>query len=154
MMNKGNPSRMGFGTRGQGAPGGAVAQTVPIRVLAVDDEATARAAIEETLAREGYDVQTVSCYQDWEQAWARGPRPNLIILDINLAERRGGYEILRALRKQNASIPVLMLSARNTAADAAFAQANGASAFVSKAEGEFGHATRGLVATVRRLLIA
>ena len=41
--------------------------------------------------------------------------------------RRGGYEILRTLRKQNKSIPVLMLSARNTATDTAFARASGAS---------------------------
>ncbi len=124
------------------------------KVLAVDDEATARAVIEDVLTDEGYAVRTVGSYQDWEQAWAGGPAPDLVILDVNLAERRGGYEVLRALRKQNTSIPVLMLSARNTTTDAVFAQANGASAYVSKVEGEFDHDTRGLVATVRRLLTA
>lgn len=121
-------------------------------ILAVDDEATARAAIEDVLAREGYAVRTVENYRAWEEAWANGPAPDLVILDVNLAERRGGYEILRVLRKQNASLPVLMLSARNTVTDSAFAHASGASAFVSKADGEFEHPERGLVATVRRLL--
>lgn len=121
-------------------------------ILAVDDEATAREAIYEVLSREGYAVYTASSYQGWEEACASGLSPDLVILDVILTERRGGYEILRALRKQDRSIPVLMLSARNTAADAAFAVANGASAFVSKGDGEFDHPSRGLVATVRRLL--
>lgn len=123
-----------------------------VTVLAVDDEATARTVIEDVLTREGCAVYTVSSYQGWEQAWANGPSPDVVILDITLAERRGGYEILRALRKQNATVPVLILSARNTATDSTFARANGASAFVSKVDGEFDHAERGLVATVRRLV--
>lgn len=123
-----------------------------VTVLAVDDEATARAVIEDVLTREGCTVHTTSSYQGWEQAWANGPAPDLVILDITLAERRGGYEILRTLRKQNTAVPVLILSARNTATDGTFARANGASAFVSKVDGEFDHAERGLVATVRRLV--
>lgn len=121
-------------------------------ILAVDDEATAREVIHGVLTREGYTVHTVSSYQGWEEAWSSGLSPDLVILDVILAERRGGYEILRALRKQDKSVPVLMLSARNTATDAAFAAASGASAFVSKSEGELDHPARGLVATVRRLL--
>ena len=64
-------------------------------------------------------VRTVSSYQAWEGAWSNDGSPDLVILDVNLSERRGGYEILRTLRKQNKTIPVLMLSARNTAADTA-----------------------------------
>ena len=123
-----------------------------VTVLAVDDEATARTAIEGVLTREGCTVHTVSSYQDWEQAWTSGLCPDLLILDITLAERRGGYEILRTLRKQDSAIPVLILSARNTITDGTFARASGASAFVSKVDGEFDHAERGLVATVRRLV--
>jgi CheY-like chemotaxis protein len=122
-------------------------------ILAVDDDATARAVIENVLTRQGWTARTVSSYQEWEEAWARGPAPDLLILDVTLAERRGGYEILRVLRKQNTSVPVLMLSARNTATDSVFAKASGANAFVSKVEGEFDHPNRGLVATVRRLLV-
>lgn len=121
-------------------------------ILAVDDDATAREAIHEVLSREGFTVHTVSSYQGWEEAWTSGLTPDLVILDVILAERRGGYEILRAVRKQDKAVPVLMISARNTATDSAFATANGASAFISKGDGEFQHPTRGLVATVRRLL--
>jgi CheY-like chemotaxis protein len=130
----------------------AMAVTNRSSILAVDDEATARAVIEDVLSREGYHVRTVSSYQGWEDAWSSDGSPDLVILDVNLSERRGGYEILRTMRKQNKTIPVLMLSARNTAADTAFARASGASGFVSKVEGEFDHPERGLVAAVRRLL--
>jgi CheY-like chemotaxis protein len=121
-------------------------------ILAVDDDATARAVIDDVLTRHGCTVRTVSSYREWEEAWTSGPSPDLVILDVTLTERRGGYEILRALRKQNTSVPVLMLSARNTATDSVFAKASGANAFVSKVDGEFDHPDRGLVATVRRLL--
>ncbi len=121
-------------------------------ILAVDDDATAREAIRDVLSREGFTVHTASSYQSWEEAWRSGPTPDLVILDVILAERRGGYEILRAVRRQDQSVPVLMISARNTASDSAFATANGASAFISKGDGEFLHPTRGLAATVRRLL--
>jgi CheY-like chemotaxis protein len=75
------------------------------------------------------------------------------VLDIMLSEpRQGGYEILRALRREDMRTPVVMVSSRNTASDAAFAKAHNANAFVSKAQGEFDHPDRGLVATVNRLL--
>lgn len=156
-MTKGDSLLARFGARGQAATGaagrkGGLAARRTYKVLAVDDDATARAAIEDVLTGEGYDVQTVGSYGDWERAWAGGAAHDLVILDVNLAERRGGYEILRALRKQDTAVPVLMLSARNTSTDTVFATANGASAYVSKVDGEFGHSTRGLVATVRRLL--
>ncbi len=154
MKNDALMARFGAKTQPSTRRNASLAMRRAYRVLAVDDEATARAAIEDVLTDEGYDVRTVGSYQDWERAWAGEPAPDLVILDVNLAERRGGYEVLRALRKQNTSIPVLMLSARNTSTDAVFAQANGASAYVSKVEGEFAHTTRGLVATVRRLLTA
>ncbi|HXT37774.1 MAG TPA: response regulator [Chloroflexota bacterium] len=128
----------------------------PVRgavILAVDDDATARAAIADTLGQAGYIVHAVSNYSDWDQVWHKGPAPSLLVLDIMLAEpRRGGYEILRALRREDSRTPVIMVSSRNTPADAAFARAHNANAFVSKVRGEFDHPERGLAATVARLL--
>jgi two-component system, OmpR family, response regulator len=122
-------------------------------IMAVDDDATARAAIIDVLEEVGYTVCTVTNFVDWDQAWRQGPPPNLLVLDIMLAEpRRGGYEILRALRREDSHTPVVMVSSRNTPADAAFAKAHNANAFVSKVRGEFDHPERGLVATVNRLL--
>ncbi len=122
-------------------------------IMAVDDDATSRAAIINTLEAAGYRVHAVSNYADWDAARQGGMSPALMVLDIMLAEpRRGGYEILRALRKEDRRTPVIMLSSRNTPSDEAFAKANQANAFVSKVRGEFDHPAHGLVATVDRLL--
>src|SRR5947209_19949819 len=146
-----------FGGRGkavQARPSGsdaAAAARQDALIMAVDDDATSRAAIIETLEEAGYQVHALSNYSDWDAAWRSGERPNLLVLDIMLSEpRRGGYEILRSLRREDAQIPVVMVSSRNTPSDAAFAKANSANAFVSKVQGEFGHPERGLVATVNR----
>jgi CheY-like chemotaxis protein len=122
-------------------------------IVAVDDDATSRAAIINTLEAAGYRVHAVSNYADWEALRQGGTTPALLVLDIMLAEpRRGGYEILRTLRKEDRRTPVVMLSSRNTSSDEAFAKANQANAFVSKAQGEFDHPVHGLVATVDKLL--
>ncbi|HEY8285664.1 MAG TPA: response regulator [Chloroflexota bacterium] len=148
-----------FGGRGnatQNLPHPPAPSAAPLKnavILAVDDDATARAAIADTLGQAGYIVHAVSNYSDWDQVWHKGPAPSLLVLDIMLAEpRRGGYEILRALRREDSRTPVIMVSSRNTPADAAFARAHNANAFVSKVRGEFDHPERGLAATVTRLL--
>lgn len=122
-------------------------------IMAVDDDATSRAAIINALEAAGYRVHAVSNYADWDAARLSGMSPALLVLDIMLAEpRRGGYEILRTLRKEDRRTPVIMLSSRNTPSDEVFAKANQANAFVSKVQGEFDHPAHGLVATVDRLL--
>lgn len=148
-----------FGGRGnapQARPRAAVAAAAPrpgAVIMAVDDDATSRAAIIDTLEDVGYRVHAVSNYAAWDEAWRQGPQPALLILDIMLAEpRKGGYEILRSLRREDTRTPVVMVSSRNTPTDAAYAKANSANAFVSKVKGEFDHPERGLVATVNRLL--
>jgi CheY-like chemotaxis protein len=136
--------------------GGRGARTKPrsgLMILAVDDDATSRAAIINTLEAAGYNVHAVSNYADWDMMRQSGMTPALLVLDIMLSEpRQGGYEILRTLRKADRTTPVVMLSSRNTPSDEAFAKANLANAFVSKAQGEFDNPERGLVATVDRLL--
>lgn len=121
-------------------------------IMAVDDDATSRAAIIDVLEGHGYRVFAVSSYEAWTTAWRSGPAPDLLVLDIMLSERRGGYEILRALRQEDTQTPVIMVSSRNTSSDEAFALAHQANGFVSKVRGQFDHPDRGLVATVNRLL--
>ena len=121
-------------------------------IMAVDDDATSRAAIMAALEEQGYRVHAVSTYAAWDVAWRAGPTPDLLVLDIMLSERKGGYEILRALRQADTRTPVVMVSSRNTPSDEAFAKANQANGFVSKIQGEFHHPARGLVATVNQLL--
>jgi CheY-like chemotaxis protein len=135
----------------QGAGTASVARRDAL-IMAVDDDATSRAAIIDVLEDQGYSVHVVSTFAAWDAAWRSGPAPDLLVLDIMLAERKGGYEILRALRQADDHTPVVMVSSRNTPSDEAFAKAQQANAFVSKVRGEFDHPLRGLVATVNRLL--
>lgn len=121
-------------------------------IMAVDDDATSRAAIIDVLEGQGYRVFAVSSFDGWLTAWRSGPKPDLLVLDIMLAERRGGYEILRALRQEDKQTPVIMVSSRNTPSDEAFALAHQANGFVSKMRSEFDHPAHGLVAMVDRLL--
>lgn len=134
------------------APGGRVASRRDATIMAVDDDATSRAAIIDALEEQGYHVHAVSSYAAWDAAWRKGPVPDLLVLDIMLSDKKGGYEILRSLRREDTRTPVVMVSSRNTPTDMAFARANNANAFVSKVKGEFDHPDRGLVATVNRLL--
>jgi CheY-like chemotaxis protein len=153
---------MQFGKRAKAPPQGAPAEarrSLPTAVragaliMAVDDDATSRAAIMVALEEAGYRVYALSNYADWDAAWRGGLTPDLLVLDIMLAEpRRGGYEILRTLRREDHKTPVIMVSSRHTPSDEAFAKANHANAFVTKVEGEFNHPERGLVATVNKLL--
>lgn len=121
-------------------------------IVAVDDDATARAAIIDVLEEQGYRVFAIGSFEEWCAIWRAGTAPDLVILDIMLSERQSGYEILRTLRREDTHTPVIMVSARNTASDEAFALAHQANGFVSKARGEFDHPEHGLVATVGRLL--
>ena len=121
-------------------------------IMAVDDDATSRAAIVDALEEQGYRVHAVNSYAAWDAAWRSGPAPALLLLDIMLADRQGGYEILRTVRHEDTRTPVVMVSSRNTPSDGAFAKAHQSDAFVSKVKGEFDHPDRGLVATVNRLL--
>jgi len=86
-------------------------------IMAVDDDATARAAIIDALEEHGYRVHAVSTFAAWSAAWRSGPSPDLLVLDIMLADRQGGYEILRTLRHEDTRTPVVMVSSRNTPSD-------------------------------------
>jgi CheY-like chemotaxis protein len=149
---------MVFGGRGKAAQAEShksapVAARNGARIIAVDDDATSRAAMIAVLEEEGYCVHALSDYADWDAAWKSGVTADLLVLDIMLSEpQRGGYEILRALRKLDQHTPVVMISSRHTPSDEAFAKASKANAFVSKVQGEFNHPERGLVASVNRLL--
>ncbi len=61
----------------------------------------------------------------------RDDPPNLVILDIAMPELNG-YQACRAIKAQNAKLPVIMLTGKTEKADRFWAQQCGADDFLSK----------------------
>ena len=113
-------------------------------VLVVDDEKTIRDVLEYNLRREGYNVLTAA---DGDQAirLAHSERPDLVILDIMLPGV-SGLDVLRAIRREM-TVPILMLSARETETDKVVGLELGADDYMTKPFG-----LHELLARVRAML--
>ena len=100
------------------------------RILVVEDDRTLRTTLAFNLTREGYDVQTAV---DGEQALgtARGGRLDLILLDVMLPGM-SGVEVLRVLRREGNTTPVIILSAKGDEIDRVVGLQVGADDYVAK----------------------
>ena len=100
------------------------------RLLLVEDDATLRHALSFNLVREGYDVATAA---DGESALdaARNERLDLILLDVMLPGM-SGVEVLRVLRREGVSTPVIILSAKGDEIDRVVGLKVGADDYVAK----------------------
>jgi two-component system response regulator MprA len=85
------------------------------RILVVDDDPTVTNVLRRGLSYEGYRVDTAANGRQALGA-ARDHTPDLVILDLMLPEL-DGFEVLERLRLADASLPVMMLTARDGAAD-------------------------------------
>jgi two-component system response regulator MprA len=85
------------------------------RILIVDDEPAVREALRRSLAFEGYDTQVAV---DGVDALARAEAyaPDLIVLDIQMP-RMDGLTAARRMRAGGSTVPILMLTARDTVGD-------------------------------------
>ena len=105
----------------------------PRRVLLAEDDRFLRRAAEASLRRHGLEVLTAA---DGEEALriARTERLDLILLDVVMPKLQG-FEVLSALKQDDATahIPVLVLSNLGQDRDVAQAKALGAVAFLVKA---------------------
>ncbi|MFI6288091.1 response regulator transcription factor [Streptomyces sp. NPDC051018] len=85
------------------------------RILVVDDEPAVREALQRSLAFEGYSTEVaVDGLDALERADAY--RPDLIVLDIQMP-RMDGLTAARRLRGSGSTVPILMLTARDTVGD-------------------------------------
>ena len=111
----------------------------PARVLLVEDNEADVRLTREALREAGEDVR-LSAVGDGEQAlaylrrqggFAEAPRPDLVLLDLNLP-RKNGLEVLDEMRAEPplASIPVIVLTSSSARSDVQDAYARGANAFV------------------------
>ena len=100
------------------------------RILVVEDEASIALALEDDLAKEGYEVQIVA---DGEQACERALEAgfDLILLDVMLP-RKDGFDVCRDLRRAHVRTPILMLTAKTHEAEKILGLELGADDYVTK----------------------
>ena len=79
------------------------------KILVVDDEEPIRLLYEEELTDEGYEVVTAASGQGLLERIAQ-ERPDLIILDIKLADS-DGLDLLQEIRNRHYDMPVILCSA-------------------------------------------
>jgi DNA-binding response OmpR family regulator len=108
-----------------GLPYGSVKSVIPpsgcrcrpfcVRVLVAEDDPGLRSVLERGLREHGYVVDTV---EDGERALAylRAYEYEAAILDWRMP-RVSGLDVVRDLRSRSSAVPVLMLTARDTASD-------------------------------------
>ncbi len=116
-------------------------------VLIVADSLSDRALFRTILSRAGYTVQEVLSGRE-VLAKVREVRPHVVVLDVNLLDM-DGHSVCRTLRAAPdvASVPVLMLLARDNDADILASLDSGADDYVAKdSDPEI------LLARVRRLI--
>ena len=90
---------------------------MPARILICDDEFPITKAASMKLTRSGYDVRVC---QDGEAGWAEylGDRPDLLITDLQMP-RLDGLGLIRRIRAQDSSLPVILLTAKGYELDEA-----------------------------------
>jgi len=99
------------------------------RIYLVEDEKSLNLLLEKYLQIEGYEVTT---FFNGNSAMNRiGDTPDLWILDIMLPDI-DGYELIRAIKKNNENIPVVFMSARNEELDRVVGLELGSDDYLSK----------------------
>lgn len=102
-----------------------------LRILVVDDEASLRDTLTRSFSKEGHTVEAVA---DGEQAIERAGSDqfDVILLDVALGRGPSGYDVCRTLRERRNIVPIIMLTALDTEADAVQGLEAGADDYVTK----------------------
>jgi two-component system, OmpR family, response regulator RegX3 len=100
-------------------------------ILVVDDEVSLRETLTRSFSREGHNVTSV---QDGATAIDRASSEHfdVILLDVALGPGPNGYEVCRALRERRNVVPIIMLTALDSEADAVQGLEAGADDYVTK----------------------
>jgi len=102
----------------------------PVRALVVDDEPAISELVSMALRYEKFEVRTAASGQA-AVAEAKDFRPDIIVLDIMLPDF-DGLEVMRRIRADNADVPVLFLTAKDSVADRVVGLTAGGDDYVTK----------------------
>jgi DNA-binding response OmpR family regulator len=100
------------------------------RILVVDDEPHIVEVVRAYLVREGYEVATAADGETALEA-VQADAPDLVVLDVMLP-RRSGFDVLRQIRAEGSTTPVIMLTARDDLVDRVAGLEIGADDYVTK----------------------
>jgi DNA-binding response OmpR family regulator len=102
-----------------------------LTILVVDDESDLRDLLMRSFSREGHRVQAVS---DGRAAIERASNEpfDVVLLDVALGPGPDGYEVCRTLRARRNVVPIIMLTALDSEADAVLGLEAGADDYVTK----------------------
>jgi two-component system, OmpR family, response regulator RegX3 len=102
-----------------------------MHILVVDDEAPLRETLTRSFSKEGHMVEAVAGGAEAIERAAAEPF-DVILLDVALGSGPNGYDVCRALREQRNIVPIIMLTALDTEADAVQGLEAGADDYVTK----------------------
>jgi DNA-binding NarL/FixJ family response regulator len=102
------------------------------KILVVDDDATLRKILQNSLEQRGYQVTAVSCAQDGLARFNQDV-PDIIVSDVSMPGI-DGFEFCRQLRSQPSGklIPFIFLSAKNELNDRVQGHTIGADSYLTK----------------------
>jgi DNA-binding response OmpR family regulator len=102
-----------------------------LNVLVVDDDSELREQIKRLFERDGHRVMAVA---DGRSAVDRASTSHfdIVLLDIGLGPGPDGYDVCRALRERRNVVPIIMLTALDSEADAVLGLEAGADDYVTK----------------------
>ena len=102
----------------------------PVRVLVVDDEANLSELLSMALRYEGWDVSVAATGRQAVSA-AKDIRPDAVVLDMMLPDI-DGLEVLRRMRADSPTVPVLFLTAKDAVEDRVAGLTAGGDDYVTK----------------------
>lgn len=102
------------------------------KVLIMEDELNIRSFVVINLKRAGYDAIEAGNGQEALDAIAQTPDIGVAILDIMVPGDMDGFEVCRRIRATNASIGIIMLTARSQEMDKVTGLMTGADDYVTK----------------------
>jgi len=103
----------------------------PLDILVVDDDSELRELMRRLFERDGHRVMAVG---DGRSAIDRAStaRFDVVLLDVGLGAGPDGYDVCRTLRERRNVVPIIMLTALDSEADAVQGLESGADDYVTK----------------------